>query len=222
MANAGFTRDEVILTLDVLYSAGEKSLSPRSEAIVALSKLLNQLPIHPADQKPDNFRNCVGVSHQIERFKEGYSRERKKWNVGALFFEVDAEYADRHEELHSIAQAIRRNLPYYSQIPFGGTLEQNGFPEGALLGHLHRLVEARDGQRVPLEERCAVCQLEPEIIYKPCGALLENHLLVHPAEIGGGKKYGAGKFMTVCPNCHAALHRFRPWLQRGNREKLFR
>ena len=50
MANAGFTRDEVILTLDVLYSAVEKSLSPRSEAIVALSKLLNQLPIHPADQ----------------------------------------------------------------------------------------------------------------------------------------------------------------------------
>lgn len=222
MANAPFTRDEVILALDVLYSAGEDNLSPRSELIAGLSELLNLLPIYPKEKRPDNFRNCVGVSHQIERFKEGYSIERKKWNVGTIFFEVDAEYTGRHNELHSIAQSIRRNLSYFNQFPFGGVLEQDGFPEGALLSHLHRLIELRDGQKISLEERCAVCQLEPEIIYKSCGSLLQNHLMIPPAELDGGKKYSAGQFMTLCPNCHAALHRFRPWLQKENCEELLR
>lgn len=222
MANAGFTRDEVILALDVLYSADGKKLSPRSEAIAALSELLNQLPIHPANKRPDNFRNCKGVYLQINRFNRGFLGDEKPWHVGTLFFQVASEFANNQDELHHIAQAIRRNLSYFNQLSFGGALEQDGFPEGALLGHLHRLLELRDGQKIPLEERCAICQLEPEMIYKPCGSLLQNHLIVPPADMDGGKKYGTDQFMTVCPNCHAALHRFRPWLQKENREELFR
>ncbi len=222
MANAPFTRDEVILALDVLYSAGEDNLSPRSELIAGLSELLNLLPIYPKKKRPDNFRNCKGVCLQINRFKTGYFGDGKAWHVGSLFFQIASEFDNRYNELHLIAQAIRRNLPYYSLDSFGSALEQDGFPEGVLLGHLHRMIELRDGQKIPLEERCAVCQLEPEIIYKSCGSLLQNHLLVPLTELDGGKKYGKDKFMTVCHNCHAALHRFRPWLQRKNREELFR
>lgn len=222
MANVRFTRDEVILVLDVLYSARGESLSPRSKEIVSLSKLLNQLPIHPEDKRPENFRNCKGICNQINQFKRGYWENGTSRHLGSMFFLVTSEYEQRYEELHYIAQAIRRNLPYYTQIPFGSALEQDGFPEGALLGHLHRMVELRDGQKVPLEERCAVCQLEPAIMYRSCGPLLQNHLLVPPEELDGGKKYGTHEFMTVCRNCHAALHRFRPWLRRETCEELFR
>lgn len=222
MANVSFTRDEVILTLDVLYFSGEKHLSPQSKSIVELSQLLNRLPIHPADKRPENFRNSVGISHQIDRFRKGYTTEGKTWNVGLLFFLIAEEFSNRHDELHSIAQAIRRNASYFSSFPFGSVLEQDDFPEGALLGHLHRVLEQRDGRKVRLRERCAICQLEPEAIYQPCGSILQNHLIIHPIELNGSVKYDTTNFITVCPNCHAALHRYRPWLGKENCENLLR
>mgnify|MGYP006968299201 CR=1 FL=1 len=222
MANVGFTRDEVILALDVLYFSGEKYLSPKSKAIVELSKILNQLPIHPVAKRPENFRNSTGVSHQIDRFRRGYSADGKAWHVNTLFFQIADEFAHDLDQLHNIAQAIRRNAPYFESVPFGSALEQDDFPEGALLGHLHRLLEQRDGKKVPCGERCAICQLEPEIIYQPCDSILQNHLTVHPIQMDGGVKYTSTEFITVCPNCHAALHRYRPWLGKENCENLLR
>ena len=222
MANASFTRDEVILTLDVLYSSENDKLSPSSKIIAELSDTLRKLPIHPEGKRPENFRNCVGISHQIERFRKGYSESSDVWNVGSTFYQVATEYKGRHDALHETALAIRRNIPYYSIISFGAMLESDGFPEGALLAHLHRIIEKRDGQKVPLSDRCDVCQLQPEKIYNQCGFLLEHHLIVPPVAMNGKKTYSKEDFITVCPNCHAALHRHRPWLNKENCAELLR
>jgi len=32
--------------------------------------------------------------------------------------------------------------------------------------------------------------------------------------VNGKKKYGPESFITVCPTCHAVLHRIRPWRTR--------
>ena len=222
MANVGFTRDEIILALDALYSSEGKSLSPNSETITELSATLNKLPIHPEEKCPANFRNCVGVSHQIDRFKKGYSDDPKAWNVSGLFFQIDAEYKDKHDELHAVAAAIRRNIPYYSLAPFGSESEYTGFPEGALLSHLHRIIENRDGRKLPLAERCMICQLAPDSLYQYCGNLLQNHLVVAPCDMNGSRRYSLDDFITVCPNCHAALHQYRPWLSKEKCSDLLR
>ena len=47
MAGSGFTRDEVILALDLLYSSEDGRISPNSKEMKGLSALLNRLPIHP-------------------------------------------------------------------------------------------------------------------------------------------------------------------------------
>ena len=88
MANVSFTRDEIILSLDVLYSAEGKSLSPASESIKELSAVLNKLPIHPLEKRPDNFRNCVGVSHQIERFERAILIIKKYGMSAVCFFRL--------------------------------------------------------------------------------------------------------------------------------------
>lgn len=46
MASASFTRDEVILALDVLYSSEQEKVSADSAEMADLSALLNRLPIH--------------------------------------------------------------------------------------------------------------------------------------------------------------------------------
>ncbi len=222
MANVSFTRDEVILTLDVLYFSGAESLSPRSPEIIALSQLLNELPIHPLEERPANFRNCTGISHQLNHFKNGYSDKEGAWNVGAMFFRVDSEFKDRLIELHEVAEAIRQNRSYFSSISFGCEEETEQFSEGALLGHMHRVIEQRDGRRYQLAERCSICQLDPSIVYSSGVSVLRNHLIVSPSKLDFIKKYAEADFITVCPNCHAALHSHRPWLSKNNCEDILR
>ena len=51
MGNVAFTRDEAILALDTLYSAGGRRLRPDDEEIIELSRLLNELPVIPNGKK---------------------------------------------------------------------------------------------------------------------------------------------------------------------------
>lgn len=220
MANANFTRDEVILALDVLYFSGQTNLSGKSASIMELSSLLRDLPIYPTDNRPESFRNPVGISDQINRFRN-IEKWGKRFHVGEIFTIVDHEFADKRNELHQIAQAIRRNVPYFDS-PFGDQTETEEFPEGALLGHLHRKVEIRDSAKLVPGKRCEICQIDTADIYPGCGNLMRMHLTVPITALDGKKRYGASDFITVCPNCHAALHRRRPWLTKENCGDLLR
>lgn len=211
----------MILALDVLYSSSQKCLSEDDDEIIALSVLLNRLPIHPVENRRIDFRNPPGVARQINCFRVRWDTDKRDRRVGEMFYQVAAEFENRHDELHEIAEAIRRNEPYYT-TRFGNPLEADDFPEGALLGHLHRMLEARDGGKVPLAERCEVCELQPTTCYQPCGELLQRHLLVPPERMNAKKRYAAEDFITVCPLCHEVLHRFRPWRTRENREAILR
>ena len=80
MANVGFTRDEIILTLDVLFSSGDDKLTKNSSKVAELCETLQLLPIHPAEKRPPNFRNTVGVSDQIRAFRQEMDGvERSRW-----------------------------------------------------------------------------------------------------------------------------------------------
>lgn len=215
MANESFTRDEVILALDVLYSSEKQRVSPDSEEMVDLSELLNKLPIHPTQNRRSDFRTASGISTQLQRFQRTLLSGNNTNNIGLLFFIINSDFENRHDELHRIAEAIRRNEPYFSS-EYGNRQEDSGFPEGILLGHLHREIEARDGAKLELANHCEICSLKPELYYLPCGILLQPHLLISPTELDGKKKYGSEHFITVCPNCHAALHRIRPWRTKNN------
>lgn len=90
------------------------------------------------------------------------------------------------------------------------------------MGHLHRLIEKRDGLRVKLSDHCDICNLKPELYYQSCGNLLQAHLTESPVELDGNKKYGEDMFITVCPTCHAVLHRIRPWRKKYNCGEILR
>ena len=220
MASASFTRDEVILSLDVLYSSSER-LTPESDEIVSLCGLLQRLPIHPLDNRRTDFRNHTGVNRQIALFKSSCKTGRRDPNVGQMFFTVAYEFENDLDRLHSIAESIRKNERHFTSR-FGADSEGESFPEGILLGHLHRVIERRDGQKALLAKRCSICQIEPEGLYQPCGQLLEQHLVVDPVDLDGNQRYKQDDFITVCPNCHAALHKYRPWLTRETSEGLLR
>ena len=215
MASASFTRDEVILALDVLYSSENGRVTADSDEIKELSLLLNRLPIHPLENRRADFRSPTGITAQLMRFRLSCLSGINGQNVGGVFFLVSFEYEDRVNELHSIAKAIRKNKEVFVSL-FGSPLEDNGFPEGILLGHLHNIIEQRDGAKLALNDHCEVCNSRPALCYRNAGQLLQNHLVVAPILMDYSRKYRANSFLTVCPTCHAALHRYRPWLTKEN------
>lgn len=211
MANASFTRDEVILALDVLYSNGGIAPEPESVEIQQLSRLLHRLPIHPVATRKKDFRTPTGVQAQISRYQHRYENM-----VGVMFYKIDSEFENRYDELHAIAKAIRRNVAAFEETIFGDPLEGEEFPEGILLGHLHRIVETRDSAKLVPGKRCEICQIDTSDIYPGYSSLMSMHLAVPITELDGNRRYQAKEFITVCPNCHAALHRRRPWLTKEN------
>lgn len=150
MASPGFTRDEVILALDVLYSSEKHRVSADSKEMADLSALLNRLPIHPVRNRRSDFRNTTGITRQINLLCSSLKTGERDPNVGSIFFGVAFEFKNCHAELHQIAEAIRKNEPYFSS-EFGNREEDSRFPEDILLGHLHRAIESRDGAKVELD-----------------------------------------------------------------------
>ena len=220
MANVSFTRDEAILALDTLMFSKKENLSSNSPAVSDLSHLLNELPIHPMEKRTANFRNPTGISDQLRGFR--YSlRPDNRLRVGSIFFAIYEEYRDHPEQIHAIAEAIRKNRDFFKTATFGSDLESDGFPEGALLSHLHREVETRDGRKIVPAENCEICHLDLSAVYQPIpGDFLQCHLTVPVTELDGNKHYNANDFITVCPNCHAVLHRHRPWATRDTASEI--
>ena len=221
LANASFSRDEAVLALDVLFFSKDQRLSANSTSILELSELLKKLPIHPSENRRADFRTPTGVLHQIQLFKKSLDRGEKHINVGNIFFTVYFEYEDDLESLHKAAGAIRRNISFFSAL-FGNAGEECGFQEGILLGHLHRLIETQAEKKIKKADRCEICQISPMQVYRLLDDTLELHLIVDPVEMNGNEKYSADKFITVCPNCHAALHRVRPWIPKDRIETILR
>ena len=221
MANASFSRDEAILALDVFYSSENGRVSADSDEIKELSLLLNRLPIHPAEKRQVYFRNPHGVAVQLMKFRSNCNTGKKDRHLGSMFFDIAFEYEDRLCELHSIAQAIRKNEAVFISLS-GLPLEDDGFPEGILLGYLHHIIERRDSARLAIKDYCEVCNSRPALCYRNADQLLQNHLVVAPTLMDYSKKYRADSFLTVCPTCHAALHRCRPWLTKENCQDVLR
>src|SRR5262249_37005848 len=66
--NPTWTRDELILALDLYFRAGGVQLGATNPEVVQLSQLLNRLSIHTAETRNADFRNPQGVSMKLGNF----------------------------------------------------------------------------------------------------------------------------------------------------------
>ena len=107
--NPNWTRDEVILALDLYIREGRQQLDAQHPEVIALSQLLNRLPFHAPEHRTTGFRNPAGVSMKLGNFLAvdpayagaGLSRGSK------LEQEIWDEFASDLRRLQREAQAIR-------------------------------------------------------------------------------------------------------------------
>lgn len=219
--NPPWQRDELILALDLYFRHPPKTISQTHPAVVALSELLNSLPIHPSRPDAERFRNPNGVYMKLGNFlrfdpdyegadlSRGGKLEELIWN----------EFSNYRNRLHKLAEAIKSGFSTATKDAQLDDEEESEFPEGRVLYRLHRQRERNSAlvkKKKASAERlaCEVCGFDFEATYGELGTgYIECHHTQPISEYDSSQKTRLQDLALVCANCHRMLHRRRPWLR---------
>lgn len=144
MRNPPWSRDELILALDLYVRRGRKQLDATDPDVVALSGLLNRLPLHGAVTRAEGFRNANGVAMKLGNFTaiDPDYRGAGLRRGGQLERDVWSDFAAEPQQLARTASAIRdciESADARTSLTADATLrdEDDEFQEGRVLARLH-------------------------------------------------------------------------------------
>ena len=225
--NPSWTRDELILALDLYFRVSPRHTSPEHVEITALSSILKRLPFHPLSNREKNFRSPDSVYLKLCNFLHldpEYLQEGKiGLNAGSkLDREVWDRYTTARHELASLAAAIKSNFNNLEPDSIASGMESDDFPEGRILQRTHQLRERNTVliRRKKLWTRenhghlyCSVCGFDFEEKYGSLGNdFIECHHIQPLSSLNAETKTKLADLALVCANCHRMLHRIRPWI----------
>lgn len=224
--NPPWSRDELILALDLYFRHPPQHISKTHPEIVELSRVLNALPIHSHRPDATRFRNSNAVYMKLCNFlrfdstyagkglQAGSSLEEKVWN----------EFADDQRRLAETAAAIRDQADQgrIEESPKITIDDEEEFPEGRILFRAHRsrernhrLVERAKQIAFKKEGRlaCQACGFDFHDTYGALGkGFIESHHILPISEIRSSVRTKVSDLALLCSNCHRMVHRQRPWL----------
>jgi 5-methylcytosine-specific restriction enzyme A len=224
--NPDWTRDELILALDLYFRHRPLKIGKTHPEIVNLSRLLNSLSIHlnPADRQ--TFRNANGVYMKLGNFLRldpeyagkglvsGAGADEVVWN----------DFASDRKALAATAAAIRSNASARNQenLFVFGAAEEEEFPEGRVLFGAHIARERNPTLVKHAKERalerhgklaCEACGFDFGTKYGELGKdYIECHHVIPISQLAPSSKTRVQDIALVCSNCHRMIHRRRPWL----------
>jgi 5-methylcytosine-specific restriction enzyme A len=228
--NPKWTRDELILALDLYFRHNPNHINSNHKEVIKLSKILRSLPIYDDSLKEENFRNTNSVYSKMSNFlwlDSNYPGKGRE-NGSKLDEIVWNEFHNDKTKLHNIAKSILSGTTAESEVtlqPIDHD-EEEEFPEGKILYRVHKSRE-RNGRLIKKKKQIAIqndklsCEICNFDFYKTYGefgkGFIECHHTVPVSEYQNNTTTKLNDLILVCSNCHRMLHRRRPWL---TKEKL--
>ena len=107
MRSPAWTREEVILALDLYKRFYPRIPGPETPEVVDVSRILNTLEIHPRHTRPDGFRSPKSVSLKLSNLRAlDPTTEREGLKATS---KIDREVWDEFSNAPSaLADAVRR------------------------------------------------------------------------------------------------------------------
>ena len=222
--NPNWTRDELILALDLYRRDPSAVGNEHHPAVIALSALLNTLPLRP-HAASTNFRNPSGVGMKLANFRaldpEASGAGLKAG--GRLDKEVFDAFAHNPALLRQTADHIRAAGQALPPPIDASDEDDDAFEaeEGQLLTRSHIARErtpqlSRRKKQQVLKATgylaCEVCGFDFVATYGEHGeGFAECHHTKPVSELSPGDTTRSTDLAIVCANCHRMLHRHRPW-----------
>jgi 5-methylcytosine-specific restriction protein A len=221
LRSLAWTRLETILALDLYLALRGQSPGPddKHPQVIALSRLLRALSIHPSDARTVSFRNPQSVSLKLLNFRwidpsvDGGMRGASQQMV-----QVWEEFAHDAEVLRAAVIEVLSSVDEGAASPFRASdVEAISVVEGQvqLATHLRR---ERDQQIVLAKKRfvltqtgklaCEVCEFDFAARYGIHGkGFIECHHVRPLADLDSETMTHLDDLALVCSNCHRMLHR---------------
>lgn len=208
--NPNWTRDEIILALDLYFDFEGKIPSGNHPQIIALSQLLRAFPYHSQAARQESFRNPDGVAFKLQNLRQ-LATGKGLGNVSRMDGEVWDEFGGDVERTKQYANLIRAGIEVVESENHVSD-EDEVFAEGKVVTETHKRRERNPNIRkkllVKLAEtdsvRCTICGLEPT--HPISEAVFEAHHIIPLSESGGGQTK-LKDMALLCANCHKMVHK---------------
>jgi 5-methylcytosine-specific restriction protein A len=221
--NPPWTRDEIVLACDLVRQHDWRALNDTDPAVIELSDVLRQLPIHPPELRGPTFRNPNGVARKTVDIATqhpdypGVATHGNRNDAAVL-----QEFLADSDRMAAIAAALRSlaNSGTPTQVP-ELDLDDATADEGGLLERHHlarernptlRSKKIAEARRRADRVACEVCGFDFQHTYGERGIdFIECHHRT-PLHISGATKTNFADLALLCSNCHRMIHRGKPWL----------
>ncbi|MGN7722812.1 HNH endonuclease [Chitinophaga sp. 22620] len=223
--NPKWSRDEIILALDLYFSPNRGSIDKKNPKIIALSRLLRELPIVFDRPDSEKFRNANGVALKLSnfaKFDSGYTGKGMR-NASKLDGIIFHEFVNQKEKLKKIAEEIRtinKNSELRVEIlavEDDEQTENDAVFEGSIIYKLHKTKErslkiVKKKKEQVLKETgkltCEICEFDFQLTYGDIGrGFIECHHRTPLSSLKASTKTSLNDLALVCANCHRMLHR---------------
>lgn len=225
MRNPKWHRDEIILALDLYFSPDRGSIDSSNPKIIAVSELLNKLPLFQDRPDKEKFRNANGVTLKLSNFKFFDPDYTGKGMSGGSELDeiIFNEFKSDKEQLRKIASEIKiiaedpalRNL--LLTVEEDEQIKEDNVIEGQIIYKLHKarernkkIVQAKKQQVLKTAGKlaCEVCEFVFEDHYGEMGrGFIECHHRTPLSQLTSATITKMQDLALVCSNCHKMLHR---------------
>jgi predicted HNH restriction endonuclease len=227
--NQAWSRDELILALQ-LYLHNRKSPPGKdSVEVIQLSEFLNKMGSVLGITSGGTFRNANGVYMKLMNFRRFDPNYTADGRVGLTRGNKDEELVWREfsgdmDRLLKVVTAIRQAVECSPSTLNGGDDEPGTeeAEEGRVLTRIHRtrerkrgLVEQRKKMALKIHGHltCEACGFNFSIKYGEIGqGLIEVHHTKPLHTLMEGDKTKLEDLALLCANCHRVVHSSRRWL----------
>ena len=227
--NHAWSRDELILALDLYLQHRASPPSKDSKEIAELSKFLNVMGTVLGRSTTETFRNTNGVYMKLMNFRRFDTEYTSGGKVGLTRGNKDeevvwAEFAGDMAHLQRVVSAIRLAVESNQAGALGGIDEPDivEAEEGRVLTRLHRI---RERSRTLVEQckkaalkkhgrlACEACGFDFSVKYGDVGnGIIEVHHTRPVHTLTEGEKTKLDDLALLCANCHRVVHSRRRWL----------
>ncbi len=228
--NPPWSRDELILALDLYLRHRESPLGKESKEVIGLSEFLNRMGKVLGLVETDSYRNANGVYMKMMNFRHHDPEYVKDGRVGLTRGNKDEvvvweEFSGDRVLLEQVVTAIRATVETHvidRELEGEDELGIIEAKEGKILSRLHRvrernrkLVEAKK-KRVLKETGSLICEACGFDFVSKYGPVAEGIIDVHHTKpihtLMPGETTKLDDLTLLCANCHRVVHSTKKWL----------
>lgn len=212
--NPDWTRDEIVLALDLYFDVGGKIPSGSDKRVQELSGLLRSLPYHEKASRKPSFRNPDGVAFKLQNLRQ-VATGKGLGNVSATDRQVWLEFGRQPAKVKALATLLRQVLSSSELVQVITSDDDVEFVEGRLITEVHKRRERNPKLRTKLllscrlngKLCCEMCRITPIATNTD---ILEAQFEVHhiiPLSANLSPITRLSETALLCASCHRLLHR---------------